>query len=98
MPKKALTEHQKDRVYQLCVEDGISQSKVAAMYEVSQSTVSNAIKDKRHEAEVAQLQKNIQNAAAYGVKAAVEERLITPEIPLEYLEVMEDMYGRGGLT
>ena len=81
MSKKSLNDHQKDMVYQLCEVDHIPQSKVATMYGVSQPTVSNAIKDKKHEQEVMHLKNTLQNAAAYGFQAAAEDGLITQEIP-----------------
>ncbi|MDO4453796.1 MAG: hypothetical protein Q4B90_04805 [Eubacteriales bacterium] len=73
MAKRSLTEYQKNRIYQLSEEDGFSQTKLAALYDVSQSTIHNALKDKRHEAEVAQLKGAMQNAMVRGIQAATEE-------------------------
>ena len=53
MAKRALTEAQKNRIWQLSEEDGFSQSKIAPLYDVSQSTIHNVLKEKRHEAEIA---------------------------------------------
>lgn len=86
MAKKSLTETQKNRIYQLSEEDGFSQTKLAQLYDVSQATIHNALKDKRHEAEIAQLKGAMQNAMARGVQAAIEDGSISQtEKPL-YLE------------
>ena len=72
MAKKSLTEKQKDRIYQLSQEDGFSQTKLADLYSVSQGTISNALKDKRHEVEIAGYKYSIENAMTRGVQAAME--------------------------
>lgn len=73
MPRKALDDHQMDMIYQLCEKDGMPQSKVAALYDVSQGTVSNALRQKRHEAEIAQLQDTLERGFTRGVQAALED-------------------------
>ena len=77
MPKSSLTNKQKDRIYQLNTEDGFSQSKLASLYDVSQGTISNALKDKRHEAETAELKRAMENAMAKGVQAAIADGTIS---------------------
>lgn len=74
MPKSSLTNKQKDRIYQLSIEDGFSQSKLANLFDVSQGTISNALKDKRHEAEINELKLQQTAAMAMGVKAALEKK------------------------
>lgn len=78
MAKRALTPQQEYRAYQLCTEDGIPQNKVASLYGVSQGTISNVVKEKRHEQEVAGLQGFIKNAAAYGIRSAIEDGFFNP--------------------
>lgn len=78
MSKKALNPRDQYRAYQLCTEDGLAQSKVASLYGVSQGTISNVVKEKRHEQEVAGLQNFIQNAARYGIQSAIENGLMDP--------------------
>ena len=75
MAKSALTNEQKNRVAQLA-SDGFSQSKIAELYDVSQGTISNALKEKRYEAEIARRDQMMQNAMQYGVEAAVEKGAI----------------------
>ncbi len=82
MAKRALTPQQEYRAYQLCTEDGIPQNKVASLYGVSQGTISNVIKEKRHEQEVAGYQEFIRKAAVYGVKSAIEDGLLDPRAAL----------------
>lgn len=72
MPRSSLTDKQKDRIYQLSTEDGFSQSKIAALYDVSQGTISNVLKDKRHESEINAYRRQQTVAMAMGVKAAVK--------------------------
>ncbi len=86
MAKRALTPQQEYRAYQLCTEDGIPQNKVAALYGVSQGTISNVVKEKRHEQEVAGLQGFIQNAAAYGIRSAIEDGLFNPNTATPAIE------------
>ena len=71
MPKRSLNDDQKDRIAQL-FSDGFSQTKIAALYEVSQGTISNALKEKRYEAEIVRRDNMIQNAMERGVLAAIE--------------------------
>ena len=78
MAKRALTEAQKNRIWQLSEEDGFSQSKIAPLYDVSQSTIHNVLKEKRHEAEIAELKNQMQNAMARGVQAAIEDGSVSP--------------------
>lgn len=78
MAKRALTPQQEYRAYQLCTEDGIPQNKVASLYGVSQGTISNVVKEKRHEQEVAGLQGFIKNAAEYGIRSAIEDGFLNP--------------------
>ena len=73
MPKSSLNFSQKLRIFQLSTEDNFSQSKLASLYDVSQSTISSVLKDMRHEAEKAELKKSIENAMAKGVKASIED-------------------------
>ena len=73
MPKSSLNFSQKLRIFQLSTEDNISQSKLASLYDVSQSTISSVLKDMRHEAEKAELKKSIENAMAKGVQASIED-------------------------
>lgn len=56
MPKACLTEHQKERIAQL-KKDGFSQTKIAALYGVSQGTISNALKEQAHKEELAAYRK-----------------------------------------
>ena len=86
MAKKSLTETQKNRIYQLSEEDGFSQTKLAQLYDVSQATIHNALKDKRHEAEIAKLNSVMQNAMARGVQAAIEDDSISQTEKFLYLE------------
>ena len=86
MPKKALTEKQKDRIFQLFEEDGFSQTKLAGLYDVSQGTISNALKDKRHESEVAELKQSMENAMTRGVLAAIENGEVQLQGNTKYLE------------
>lgn len=86
MAKKSLTETQKNRIYQLSEEDGFSQTKLAQLYDVSQATIHNALKDKRHEAEIAKLKGVMQNAMARGVQAAIEDDSISQTEKFLYLE------------
>lgn len=74
MAKKALTEHEKETAYMLCVDEGHSQKKVADFYGVSQSTISNAIKERRFLREIEKRDLAMQNAANYGVQRAIEDR------------------------
>lgn len=48
MVKRALEDRQRERIYQLCVEDNISQVKVAQLYGVSQATISNIVREQRY--------------------------------------------------
>ena len=80
MSKKALTPQQEYRAYQLCVEDKLPQSKVASLYGVSQGTISNLVKEKKHEQEVAGYQEFIKNAAKYGIKSAIADGLLHPKV------------------
>ncbi|EDY32085.1 helix-turn-helix domain-containing protein [[Ruminococcus] lactaris] len=86
MAKRALTEAQKNRIWQLSEEDGFSQSKIAPLYDVSQSTIHNVLKEKRHEAEIAELKNQMQNAMARGVQAAIEDGSVSPTNSPLYLE------------
>lgn len=74
MPKSALTNKQKNRIYELSTEDGFSQKKLAGLYDVSQGTISNVLKDKRHEAEINELKMQQTAAMAMGVKSALQEK------------------------
>lgn len=89
MPKKALDDHQMDMIYQLCKKDGMPQSKVAALYDVSQGTVSNALRQKRHEAEIARLQDTLERGFTHGVKAAAKEGAIQFTPPAGYIDMDE---------
>jgi predicted transcriptional regulator len=80
MSKRALTPQQEYRAYQLCVEDKLPQSKVASLYGVSQGTISNVVKEKKHEQEVAGYQAFMKNAAQYGIKSAIEDGLLHPRV------------------
>lgn len=77
MPKSFLTSNQKDRIYQLYTEDGFSQAKLADLYDVSQGTISNVLKDKRHETEINEYKLQQTAAMAIGVSAAVNENEIS---------------------
>lgn len=81
MASKSLTNNQRDRIYQLATEDGFSQSKLAGLYDVSQATISNIIKEKRHEAEVAELKQAMANAMAKGVEAVMHEGKLPKNAP-----------------
>lgn len=72
MPKSSLTNKQKNRIAELA-DDGFSQSKIANLYDVSQGTISNVLKEKRYEAEISSRDQMIQNAMQYGVEAAIEK-------------------------
>lgn len=80
MAKKSLTNNQRNRIFQLVTEDGFSQSKLAALYDVSQATISNILKDKRHEAEVAELKHAMTNAMAKGVQAVINEGKLSKNV------------------
>lgn len=84
MPKRSLTDDQKNRIAQLNA-DGFSQKKIAALYEVAQGTISNALKDKRHDAEVTKLKGAINNAAARGFQAVIEDGTL-PIKPIKFIE------------
>ena len=64
MSKRTLSEADRDRIYQLCEEDSHPQKKVAAFYGVSQSTISNTLRDKRYEAQIAEMKNGLYKAAA----------------------------------
>ncbi len=70
MPKSSLTNGQKNRIAELSA-DGFSQAKIAKLYDVSQGTISNALKEKRYEAEINRRDQMIENAATRGVEAAI---------------------------
>lgn len=74
MPRKILTEQEKERIYELCEIDGKSQKKVADFYGVSQSTISNIIKEQRYLRELDKCKQTIQKAVSYGVQRAIEDR------------------------
>ncbi len=77
MPKSSLTNDQKNRIAELAA-DGFSQSKIANLYDVSQGTISNALKEKRYEAEINRRDQMMQNAMQYGVEAAIEKGDLSP--------------------
>ena len=86
MPKSSLTNKQKERIYQLSTEDGFSQSKLANLYDVSQGTISNALKDKRHEAELNELKKQQTVAMAMAVKAVIKEKELSKK-NVSYIDI-----------
>lgn len=69
MARPSLTNKQKDRIFELA-NDGFSQTKIANLYDVSQGTISNALKEKRYEREIQHKDQMIQNAMNYGAEAA----------------------------
>lgn len=77
MPKSSLTNDQKNRIAELA-SDGFSQAKIANLYDVSQGTISNALKEKRYEAEISRRDQMMQNAMQYGVEAAIEKGDLGP--------------------
>ena len=60
-------------------EFGYTQKKIAALMDVSQSTISNAVKEMRYEAEIYGLKKELENQAREKARALVAENV-------EYLE------------
>ena len=56
--QKSLTKKQRKLVYKLCVEEGKPQAKVADLFNVSQPTISNAIKEEKHDRELEEARKN----------------------------------------
>lgn len=81
MPKSSLSDSQKQRIYQL-KKDGFPQRKIAELYEVSQGTISNAIRDQAHKEEIEMYRRQQENAMIRGVTAAVE----TGEILIDYID------------
>ncbi len=77
MPKSSLTNDQNTRIAALAA-DGFSQAKIAGLYDVSQGTISNALKEKRYEAEISRRDQMMQNAMQYGVEAAIEKNGLGP--------------------
>ncbi|MCH5204716.1 MAG: helix-turn-helix transcriptional regulator [Oscillospiraceae bacterium] len=75
MPKKILTEQEKKRAYELCEIDGKSQKKVADFYGVSQSTISNIIKEQRYIHKIDKLDQVIQSAAYSRIQQVIEDRI-----------------------
>lgn len=75
MPKSSLTDSQKERIYQL-KKDGFSQTKIAELYDVSQGTISNVLKDQSHKEEISMYKQQQTNAMAMGV-AAVQSGTIS---------------------
>ena len=60
-------------------EFGYKQKKIAALMDVSQSTISSAVKEMRYEAEIYGLKKELENQAREKARALVAENV-------EYLE------------
>lgn len=72
MAKSILTHDQKIRIYQL-YNDGFSQSDIAKLFKVSQSTIHNAIREIQYELEIQRLNEQMENAMARGVEAAIKD-------------------------
>jgi len=75
MANSKLNPQQKDRIFELRETDGFSQKKLAALYDVSQSTIHSILKEKSAEKENCILKNTIAEAAARGYQAAAEKRL-----------------------
>ena len=69
-----LTDQQKNRIAQLHNEDGITQSRIADFYGVSQGTISNVLKEKRWEAELAKRDQMMVHAMSLGVEAHLNQK------------------------
>ncbi len=90
MPKKALSDHQMKMVYQLCDKDGISQAKVAQLYDVSQGTISNALKEMRFLDNINQLNTTLENGFTRGVQAAIEDGTFSSINPIGLIDTRPD--------
>ena len=80
MAKSVLNLQQKQRIYQLKNEDNFSQSKLAELYGVSQSTISNVLKEMQNEIDKKELIQAMENAMVKGVQASIENNGL-PTIP-----------------
>lgn len=90
MPKKSLSDHQRNIVYNLCEEEGLPQAKVAQLFDVSQGTVSNAVQQmrtaKKHADELAQRDAEIAKRDAIlrdGITRAVQAEIEKGTIEVE---------------
>lgn len=92
MGKSTLTTAKKNRIYQLSVEDGFSQSKLADLYDVSQSTISNVLKDMHQKTEIAELKQSMENVAVRGAQAILEEKAATSKQAIYFEEKDEWFY------
>lgn len=86
MPKSSLTSKQKDRIYQLSTEDGFSQTKIADLYDVSQSTIHNVIKEKNYEQQISELKTQQTTAMTRGVQAVLEQKGIPDNFPTKCID------------
>ena len=78
MAKSVFDEAQRQRIQQLCDVDHFSQSKVAQLYDVSQGTISNVLKEERLKSEIKRQNEVIRSGFVYGVKSAIEDGTLTP--------------------
>ena len=72
-----MSKKKKYMAYILHVDDefGYTQKKIAALMDVSQSTISSAVKEMRYEAEIYGLKKELENQAREKARALVAENV-----------------------
>jgi len=75
LPKSKLKKKDKDLIYKLYKEENFPQKNLAQLYDTSQSTISNVIKQKRYEENVKELKDIIIKAAEKGFEDAAKEKL-----------------------
>lgn len=90
MSKSVLSESKKELAYLLNKNEEIPQMKIAELFNVSQTTIHNAIKEQGYKKEIARYQQQQENAMAIGVATvAVQSRIPTEMLPETIVSCIE---------